>query len=134
MSIQELNTLDLICELERSKLPTLLEMSVQNTRLVGYLLTGNRTNFPNVKSSTAWLYDCPQFLYVYEADKCFDCIPIYYKYTVMYFDPKTRQTNNYTNALSSDKNPQKVIVLYLDTDEHFVLTPEPVLRATQLLF
>ena len=62
MTVQELNTLHTICELERNQLLTILAMSVQNPQLAGFLLTGNRSNFLYVEGSTAWLYDCPHFL------------------------------------------------------------------------
>ena len=69
MTVQELNTLHTICELERNQLLTILAMSVQNPQLAGFLLTGNRSNFLYVEGSTAWLYDCPHFLSpLYKAD------------------------------------------------------------------
>ena len=45
MTVQELNTLHTICELERNQLLTILAMSVQNPQLAGFLLTGNRSDF-----------------------------------------------------------------------------------------
>ena len=55
MTIQELNTLHTVCELERTQLLTILAMSGNNPQLAGFLLTGNRSNFFNVEGSTA----CP---------------------------------------------------------------------------
>ena len=84
MTVQELNTLHTVCELERNQLLTVLVMSVRNPQLAGFLLTGNRGNFLYVDSSTAWLYDCPHFLSpLYKADRCFDPIPIHFKDTLM---------------------------------------------------
>ena len=61
-------------------------------QLAGFLLTGNRSNFLYVEGSTAWLYDCPHYLSpLCISDQCFDKIPIYYKDTVMYVHPITRQ-------------------------------------------
>ena len=80
LTVQELNTLHTICELERNRLLTILAMSVQTPQLAGFLLTGNRSNFLYVEGSTAWLYDCPHFLSpLYKADRCFDRIPIHFK-------------------------------------------------------
>ena len=59
---QELNFLHQICELEPTQLLSILAMSFQNLQFDGYLLTGNGSNFLYVGGSTAWLYDCPQFL------------------------------------------------------------------------
>ena len=50
MTVQELNTLHTICELERNQLLTILAMSVQNPQLAGFLLTGNRSNFYTLKA------------------------------------------------------------------------------------
>ena len=95
ITVQELNTLHTVCELERTQLLTFLAMSVKNPQLAGFLLTGNRSNFLYVEGSTAWLYDCPHFISpLYRADKCFDRIPIHYRETIMYVDPITRQTFN----------------------------------------
>ena len=62
MTVQELNTLHTLCELERTQLLTILAVSVKNRQLAGFLLTGNRSIFLDVEGSTAWLYDCPHFL------------------------------------------------------------------------
>ena len=53
MTVQELNTLQTVCELERTQLLTILAMSVKNPQLAGFLLTGNRSNFLYVEGSTA---------------------------------------------------------------------------------
>ena len=53
MTVQELNTLHTVCELERNQLLTILAISVQNPQLAGFLLTGNRSNFLYVEGSTA---------------------------------------------------------------------------------
>ena len=109
MTVQELNTLHTICELERNQLLTILAMSVQNPHLAGFLLTGNRSNFLYVEGSTAWLYDCPHFLSpLYKADRCFDRIPIHFKDTLMYVDPITRQTYDYATPITCDNNPRNI--------------------------
>ena len=52
----------------------------------------------------------------------------------MHIDPILRQTFNQASPISCNKSPQNVIALDLDTDEHFLLTPKPVLRATPMVF
>ena len=131
MTVQELNTLHTICELERTQLLTILAMSVKNPQLAGFLLTGNRSNFLYVEGSTAWLYDCPHFISpLYKADKCFDIIPIHYRETIMYVDPITRQTFNYATPIECGNNPQNIIELDPDSNDgdFYVLTPEPLKR------
>ena len=137
MTVQELNTLHTICELERNQLLTILAMSVQIPQLAGFLLTGNRSNFLYVEGSTAWLYDCPQFLSpLYKADRCFDRIPIHFKDTLMYVDPITRQTYDYATPITCDNNPRNIIELDPDSDDQdfYILGPEPIKRKPPLMF
>ena len=109
MTVQELNTLHTICELERNQLLTILAMSVQNPQLAGFLLTGNPSNFLQVEGSTAWLFYCPHFLSpLYKTDRCFDRIPIHYKDTLMYVDLITRQPYDYATHIPCDNNPRNI--------------------------
>ena len=129
MTVQELNTLHTICELERNQLLTILATSVQNPQIAGFLLTGNRSNFSYVEGSTAWLYGCPHFLSpLYKADRCFDRIPIHFKDTLMYVDPITRQTYDYATPITCDNNPRNNIELDPDSDDQnfYILGPEPI--------
>ena len=135
MCVAELNTLQTICEVERTQLLTILAMSVKNPQLAGFLLTQNRSNFLYVEGSTAWLYDCPHHLSpLYIADQCYDNIPVNYLDTVIYVDPITRQTFEYANQIPCENNPQNVISLDPDTDQYYVLTPQPNKKDPPLLF
>ena len=137
MTVQELNTLHTVCELERNQLLTILAMSVQNPQLAGFLLTGNRSNFLYVEGSTAWLYDCPHFLSpLHIADRCFDRIPIRFKDTLMYVDPITRQTYDYATPITCDINPNNIIELDPDSGDQdfYILGPEPIKRKPPLMF
>ena len=116
MTVQDLNTLHTVCDLESAQLLTILAMSVKNHPLAGFLLTGNRSNFLYAEGSTAWLFDCPPFISpLFRADKCFDRIPIHYRETIMYVDHMTRQTFNYATPIESGNNPQNIIELDSDT-------------------
>ena len=118
MTVQELNTLHTICELERTQLLTIIAMLIKNPQLAVFLLTGNRSYFLYVELSTAWLYDCPHFISpLYKSDKCFDRIPIHYGGTIMYVDPITRQTFNSATPKECGNNPQNIIELDPDTDD-----------------
>ena len=74
------------------------------------------------------------FFFLYEAHECFDRIPIYYQDTVTYIYPITTQNFIYATPISCDYNPQNVIALDLDTDEHYVLANQPVIQATPMHF
>ena len=137
MTVQELKTLQTVCELERTQLLTILAMSVKNPQLAGFLLPGNCCNFLYVEGSTAWLYDCLHFISpLYRTDKCFDRIPIHYRETIMYVDPITRQTFNYATPIECGNNPQIIIELDPDTDDgdSYVLTPDPLEREAPQMF
>ena len=70
------------CELERTQMLTILMLAMQNTRLAGYMLTGNRSMFLNTDGSVAWLYHCPKLLSPLRVlDKCYDRIPILFERT-----------------------------------------------------
>ena len=129
MTVQELNTLHTICELEQNQLLTILAMSVQNPQLAGVLLPRNRSIFLYVGGSTAWLYDCPRFLSpLYKADRCFDRIPIHFKDALMYVDPITRQTYDYATPVTCNNNPRNIIELDPDSDDQdfYILGPNPL--------
>ena len=49
------------CELERTQMLTILMLAMHNTRLAGYMLTGNRSLFLDTDGSVACLYHCPKF-------------------------------------------------------------------------
>ena len=137
MTVQELNTLHTIFELERNQLFTILAMFVQNPQLAGFLLTGNRSNFLYVEGSAAWVYDCPHFLSpLYKADRCFDRISIHYKNTLMYVNPTTRQTYDNATSIPCDNNPRNIVELDPDTDDQYfyILHPEPIKRKPPLMF
>ena len=90
-----------------------------------------------LKSSSAWLYDCPQFLsHLFKADRCFDRIPIHFKDTLMYVDPITRQTYDYATPIACDNNPRNIIELGPDSEDQdfYILGPEPIKRKPPLMF
>ena len=135
MTIQKLITLYHICGLEGTQVLTVLAKSFQNLQLVGYNLTANRSNFLFEEGSTAWLFDCPQLRSpLYEADESLDHEPIYYQDIVMHIDLVPKQYSNYVTATSCNNTPHTVIALDPDKEEHFVLTPKLVVRATRTVF
>ena len=55
----EIQFLKILCEQERTQTLTILMLSMENPRLAGYMLTGNRSMFLSTDGSLAWLYHCP---------------------------------------------------------------------------
>ena len=89
----EIQLLKNLCEQERTQILTILMLSMDNPRLAGYKLTGNRSMFLSTDDSLAWLYHCPLMLSQPQMmNQCYDKIPILYKNAIFFVDPITRQT------------------------------------------
>ena len=56
----EIQLLQNQCEQGRTQFLTNLMLALQNPRLAGYMLTGNRSMFLETDGSVAWLYHCPK--------------------------------------------------------------------------
>ena len=52
----------------------------------------------------------------------------------MYVAPITRRTFEYANSLPCENDPQNVIAPDLDTNQNYVLTPQPFKKDPTLLF
>ena len=69
-------------------------LAMENPRLVGDMLTGNRSMFLSTDGSLAWLYHCPLMRSPpHVMNQCYDKIPIFYKNAIFFDDPNTRQTD-----------------------------------------
>ena len=68
-------------------------LSLEKSRLAGYMLTGNRSMFLETEGSLAWLYICPLVRSpLHTMNECYDKIPIFYKGQIKFVDPITGQT------------------------------------------
>ena len=47
------------CDQKQTQILTILMLSLENPRVAGYLITGNRSIFLETDGSLAWLYHCP---------------------------------------------------------------------------
>ena len=128
LELSELTLLKRQCELERTQILTTLMLAVENTRLAGFILTGNRSNFLETDGYVAWLYNCPEFYSpLYVSDKCFDKIPILYQNEIKFVEPITRQTFSFASEIPCSKNTAKSFQLDIfDEDTWYKLTPAPV--------
>ena len=105
------------CELDRTQKQMILMQAIQNNRLAGYMLTGNRSMFLDTDGSIGWLYHCPKRNSPLRVlDQCFDRIPIHY-------DDRTTFANE-VNCIGGYKN---VYHLDIDNDKSWYhLMPAPV--------
>ena len=139
ITVQQLNTLHTICELERNQLLTKFAMSVKNPQFAGFFVSGNRRQKFSlyIKGSTAWVNACPHFLSPsYKADRCFDRIPIHFKDTLMYVDTITRQTSDYATPFACENNRRNNFDLNSDSGDQdfYILGSEPIKRKPPLMF
>ena len=79
----EIQLLKSLCERERTQILTILMLSMENPRLAGYMLTGNRFMF----LSTDGIPTPPHV-----RNQCCHKIPVFYKNAIFFVDPITRQT------------------------------------------
>ena len=78
------------CEQERTQSLTIMMLSMENPRLAGYKLTGNRSMFLSTDGSLAWLYRCPLMRSPpHVMNQFYDEIPIFYKNAIFFVDPIT---------------------------------------------
>ena len=68
-------------------------LSTENPRLVGYMLTGNRSMFLSTDGSLACQYYCPLMRFPpHVINQCYDKFPTFYKNAIFFVDPNTKQT------------------------------------------
>ena len=111
-------------------------LSLENPRLAGYMLTGNRSMFPEIDGSLAWLHSCPQQRSpLHTLNQCYDKIPILYKGQIHFIDPITRQT---LPAALTQNCPDSIKNLFqMDVDQKdswYSLTPEITHRDRTAIF
>ena len=99
----ELALLQNQCELERSSILNTLMLSLESPRLVGYILTQNRSMFLETNGNVAWLYHCPNFYSPLQLiDECHNRIPIMYKENVQ--DCSDKHSNRFQLDVDDDKS------------------------------
>ena len=124
------------CEFERTQMVTILMLAMQNTRLAGYMLTGNRSMFLDTDGSVAWLYHCPNFSSTLRVlDKCYDRILIMFERTTIFVDPITRQTYDFASEIPCLGDYTNVFQLDVENDSSwYQLLPDPMRFNKPLLF
>ena len=136
LQASELNVLKNQCEQERIQIFTILMLSLENPRLAGYMLTGNRSMFLETDGSLAWLYSCPQARSpLHTLNQFYDKIPILYKGQIQFVDPITRQT--LPDALPQNCSDPIKILFQMDMDRKdswYSLTPEITHRDRPAVF
>ena len=125
------NFLKNLCEQERIQILTILMLSIENSLLVGYMITGNRSIFLSTDGSLAWLYHCPLMRSPPQLmTQCYDIIPIFFENAIFFVDPITRET--YADAQVQIYSDRKKNLFQFDMeDENSWLTNTPTLEHTK---
>ena len=113
------------CEQERTQILFNLMIALGNSRLAGYMLTGNRSTFLETDASLAWLYHCPMVHSpLHTMSQCCDRIPLLYEGEIRFVDPMTRQTCPDTVAPNCSDRIKNLFQLDMDQgDSWYTLTP-----------
>ena len=113
------------CEQQRTQILTTLILSLENLRLAGYMLTGNRSMFLETDGSLAWLYHRPQIhLPLHTMNQCYDRIPTLYGGQIQIVYPITRQTHPTANLQNCTDWIKNLSEFDIDQeDSWFTLTP-----------
>ena len=124
------------CEQERTQILTILMLSLENPRLAGNMLTGNRSMFLETDGNLAWLYHCPLgHSPLHTMNQCYDRIPILYEGQIQFVDPITRQTPPAANIQNCSDRIK--ILFQFDMDQKnswYTLTPGIVHQKRPALF
>ena len=91
-------------------------LALENPRLAGYMLTGNRSMFLETDETVAWLYHCPKFHSPLDTmNQRYDKIWILYRGQTQCVEPITRQT--YPHATTQNCSDRIKNLFQLDMDQ-----------------
>ena len=104
---------------ERTQILTILMLSLENPRLAGNMLTGNRSMFLENDVSLAWLYHCPPLHSpLHTRNQCYDRIPILYEGLTEFVDPITRQTHPAANTQKCTDRIKNLFQFDMDQEDY----------------
>ena len=112
-------------EQDSTQILTNLMLALEDTRLAGYMLTGNRSMFLETDGSLAWLYHCSKVHSpLHTLNQCYDKIPILYGGQFQFVDPITRQTYPHATTQNCSDRIKNLFQLDMDQEESwYTLTP-----------
>ena len=125
LQLSEINTIQQICELERSLKNTQLAYSRLSPKLAGFLLTNNRSMFLETNGNISWLYQSPKFYSPLQVmDTCYNRIPVLYKNKARFIDPVSRQTFTTAEQQPCNNKQKNFFQLDIENDNSWIeLTP-----------
>ena len=136
LQASEIQLLKNQCEQERTQILTILMLSLENPRLAGYTLSGNRSMFLETDGRLAWLYHCPLVHSpIHTMSQCYDRMPILYEGQIQFVDLITRQTNPAATIQNRTDRIKNLFQFDMDKeDSWYALTTGIVHRDRPALF
>ena len=136
LQASEIQLLKNQCEQERTQILTILMLSIENPRLAGYMLTGNRSVFLETDGILAWLYHCPLFHSpAHTKNQCCDRISKLYEGQIQFVDPITRETHPAANIQNCTDRIKNLFQFEMDQeDSWYTLTPGIVHQDRPMVF
>ena len=109
---------------------------MENPRLAGYMLNGNRSIILCTDGSLVWLYHCPLMRSPpHVMNQCYDKFLIFYKNAVFSVDPITRQTYPDAQVQNCSDRIKNLFQLEMeDENSWFTISPTPEHRKLPELF
>ena len=125
LQFSEIQLLKNQCEQEWTQILTILMLYLENPRLAGYMLTGNRSRFLETDCRLACLYHCPLVHSpLHTMNQWYDQIPILYEGQIQFVDPSTRQTHPAANLQNCTDRIKNLFQFDMDQeDSWYTLTP-----------
>ena len=121
----EIQLLQNQCEQQRTQVLTNLMLALENPRLAGYMLTGNRSMFLETDGSVAWLYHCQKVHSpLHTMNQCYDRSPILYRGQIQTVDFITRQTYPLATTQNCSDRIKNLYQLDMDQEDSWY-TPTP---------
>ena len=136
LQMTEIQLLQNQCEQGRTQILINLMLALENPRLAGYMLTGNKSMFLETGGSLAWLYHCPMVHSpLHTMSQCYDRIPILYEGEIRFVDWITRPT--FPDAVTQNCSDRIKNLFQLDMDQEdswYTLTPGIVHQVKPAVF
>ena len=118
LQASEIQLLKNQCEEERTQIMTILMLYLENPRLAGYILTGNRSMLLENDGSLAWLYHCPLVHSpLHTMNQCYDRFPILYEGQIQFVDPITRQAEPAANIQNCTDRIKNIFQFDMDQED-----------------
>ena len=93
-------------------------LALENTRLAGYMFTGNRSMFLETVRSVAWLYHCPKVHSpLHTMNHCYDKISILYRGQIQFIGPLTQQTYPHATTQNCSDLIKNLFTLDMDQED-----------------